>query len=259
MRTAIVFSGHMRTFDRCLPTMDWHIFRHYPAAHFFVSTVADADALKAQLLVERYGADRVKIDTVPEQPDCVAEMRAAGVNLPAEWHRGQPYSHEPYAISVHPRAVLRQIWQLGRAWTAFCDDLWAFDVVIRLRPDLWLHDYTPPRPVGEAVCLTPWWGRFGGVNDRCAVMGPTAAAAYFGTYAAIPALMAEGCPLHPESLVGASLWAARCVTSAKLQTTFSTLRQNGEMRPPEISWIDVAGLQWCGESFQTPRTSSEPL
>ena len=102
MKTAIVLVGHIRTLDRCLANQHWHVYRHFPDADFFVSTVRDADFGKLDALTARYGLDRVKVHAVDEQPDCVAEMRAKGVTLPDSWVRGQPYTHEPYAISVHP-------------------------------------------------------------------------------------------------------------------------------------------------------------
>lgn len=247
MKTAIILTGHMRTFDRCLPTLHWCVFRHFPDADFFVSTIADADATKAGLLRVKYPFARTEIEAVPEQPDCVAELRAAGVTLPAEWKRGQPYTHEPAPISVHPQAVLRQLWQLRRGWELFQNTAGAehYDVIIRCRPDLWFHSFTKPEMLGvlsgTGWCWSPWWGKFGGINDRFAIMEKGAAPRYFGTYSRIPELMNAGCPLHPESLLAASL-DNEPVIAQPLFAEFSTLRASGEMRPPEISMIDLARL-----------------
>lgn len=252
MKTAIVIVGHTRTFDRCLPTQHWNVYRYHPDADFFVSTVKDADSHKVDLLGAKYGHDRVRVDMVDSQPDCVSEMRGLGVNLPAEWHRGQPYTHEPYAISVHPQAVLRQLWQLNRAWTAF-PELASYDCVIRTRPDLWFQSQCkgvaqsvgmPPTDTALALFASsmarvPNWGSFGGVNDRFAVLSRPAAAAYFTTYAKIPALIADGCPIHPESLVAASMEAAGVLILRNLAVMFATLRGNGEFRQPEITSADL--------------------
>jgi hypothetical protein len=271
MKTAILLSGHMRSFDRCLPTQHWHVFRHFPGADFFVSTVKDADSHKAELLRVKYPNARVEIEVVDEQPDCVAEMRAKGVDLPKEWTKGRHYTHEPYAISVHPQAVLRQLWQLQKCWELFhargtrepfktyTADLidgrventkevpspLDYDVVIRCRPDLWFHSYQHLKTLAMGHRYTesawiPWWGRFGGINDRFAVMGTAAAGHYFRTYHKIPHLIANGCPLHPESLLAGSL--GDCFIE-ELFAEFSTLRTNGEMRGPEISTIDLARLR----------------
>lgn len=268
MKTAVLLSGHMRSFDRCLPTLHWHVFRHLGEVDFFVSTVSDADAPKAELLRAKYPQSRVEIEVVPEQPDCVADMRAKGVELPAYWQpppsRGEQrkrdidyyYTHEPYAITVHPQAVLRQLWQLERVWNLFTNttDRAAYDCVVRCRPDLWFHGFTLPRWFASAaprstllvdgrenIALTPWWGRFGGVNDRFALLGTDAAVGYFKTYLSVSAyVMVYGCPLHPESLVKASLEAYGASIIDDLQADFSTLRGNGEMRAPEVSAQDLA-------------------
>ncbi len=173
-------------------------------------------------------------------------MRALGVNLPAEWQRGVPYTHEPYAISVHPQAVLRQLWQLEQGWRLFVrtSAIEEYGYVIRCRPDLWCHSIEMPH-FGDGCALNgawvPWWGRFGGVNDRFAILGRFAAQHYLTTYSATSCHAANGCPIHPESLVAASLEANGCASN-RLFAEFSTLRSNGEMRMPEISSIDLAHL-----------------
>jgi hypothetical protein len=244
MNTAILISGHMRSFDRCLPTLHWHVFRHFPAAHFYVSTLADEDAPKVELLTAAYGAERVHVEILPGQPDCISELRSRGCQLPPEWMKGKPYTHEPYAISVHPQAVARQLWQLEQAWNLYTAANRPAEVIIRCRPDLWFHSSeleTPaPFPMPDSVASVPWWGRFGGINDRFAVLGATAAAAYFTTYSQIPEHLANGCPFHPESLIKASLDRAGCEIQDDGRYEFSTLRANGELRAPEISTQDLA-------------------
>src|SRR5690606_40937404 len=89
------------------------------------------------------------------------------------------------------------------------------------------------------MALTPWWGRFGGVNDRFAILGYHAACAYFTTYSRAQAFLESGCPLHPESLIKASLEAAGCRFDDTLDVSFSTLRANGERRFPEIMLQDL--------------------
>jgi hypothetical protein len=267
MKTAILLSGHMRTFDRCLPTLHWHVFRHFPNADFFVSTIADADAPKAELLRAKYPNSRVEIETVAEQPDCIAELRLRGCNLPAWWSKGTPYTHEPHAITVHPQSIARQLWQLEQVYIFHLAHLTEtrgemYDCVIRCRPDLWFHSFEYPatlRPIRKFHChelggyetvtggmqpttvLTPWWGGFGGVNDRFAILSRKAAQSYFTTYSKIPSLLEAGCPFHPESLIAASLQVSGFKSQVSaLAAEFSTLRANGELRPPEISAEDIA-------------------
>lgn len=282
MKTAILITGHMRTFARVLPTMQWHLRELFAGADFFISTIADRDAASAELLRERYPQARVEIVVVPHQP----ELPIPVAPFAQDWTIGRMYGHEPYAISVHPQAILRQLWQLNRAWEHFrtCHEAakgisvdgipQGYDTIVRLRPDLWFRSFenrtpTSPRvvdyfkrhPEGGAivltptdleyqqkVALTPWWGRFGGINDRFAILGAKAAYAYFTTYSRLPELLAAGCPLHPESLVKASLLQKGCMVDDTLLAEFSKLygpenpKLNGTFRDPEITPIDIAHL-----------------
>jgi hypothetical protein len=107
------------------------------------------------------------------------------------------------------------------------------DTVVRLRPDLWFHE-----PISMAECDLslpgsvnhPWWGNFGGINDRFAIMPSKRAQDYFDAYPSINQAIAEGCPLHPESLVA---YACRAAPKKRCNFLFSTMRATGQ-RWPEI-------------------------
>lgn len=225
---AIIITGEMRSFDVCLPNLWWSVFRHFPDAHVFVSTVKDDNSHKAGLLRKHFS--NVTIEEVDKQPD-FPELKP--------WTPGQFYTHEPYAISVSPTAVLRQLWQLEQGWNLYKKSGLKADVIIRCRPDLWFHDEDMNSALGETLCsfrntcLAPNWGRFGGVNDRFAIMGSYAAKCYFTTFSNHQKLIQQGCPLHPESLVAASLEESKTVVRI-YNFLFSTVRTNGEFRPPEI-------------------------
>jgi len=227
MSSVIIVTGQMRTWKTCAHTFKWHVARHLPQPlHFYFSTVEDEDAMSHMITGGLFGSTSVaKVE--PSQPE---------IPEPAE-----PVRFEPYARSVPMQAVLRQLWQLQNGWELYCD-MPAKDpeVFVRLRPDLFFHsceqNYMPL--VNEA--LTPWWGRFGGINDRFAIMGSHAASEYFQTFAKLQKLIEAGCPIHPESLVKASLREGYCIVRDNLAVEFSTLRKSGEMRPPEISAIDIA-------------------
>lgn len=257
-KTAILISGHMRTFSRCLPTQIWHVFRHFPNPSFFVSTVKDRDSDSAQLLRKLYPDAQIEIEVVDAQPELPIPVPPADPS----WTLGRMYSHEPYGISVHPQAILRQIWQLERCWSLFHrtgsltitdgGNPEGFDTIIRIRPDLWFRNFVCPSfnadQVPPLMAYTPYWGRFGGINDRFAILGQKAAHAYFNTYANLPALLASGCPLHPESLVKASLQQAGCVIDDTMLCEFSKLygpedpKKNGTFRDPEITRADIANI-----------------
>lgn len=221
MTTAILITGHMRTFDLCLPTLHWHVFRHFPGAQFFVSTVEDADAHKAKLLHGRYPG-RVAIEVLPGQP-----VLPLPPGLPPEdgFVHGRPFTHEPFFISVPPQAVIRQLWQLREAWRHYLATREIeHDLVIRCRPDLWFHAFALPRlRLRPYEAHTPWWGRFCGVNDRFALLGQEAARHYHTTYSQLTNLIELGAPLHPETLVKAAMEENGCQVNRRLVAEFSKI------------------------------------
>lgn len=236
MKTAILLTGAMRSFDKTWNNHKWMLWRHFPGASFYCVTEDDADAWKTKLL--NPNASVVKIVKQPEMqipPGC-----------PNEWTPGKPYMHEPYHISVDPRAVLGQLWMLREGWRLYQEANDPADLIIRCRPDLWFHSFEPEsfsygkRYVIDSVACVPWWGRFGGCNDRFALLGPKAAEAYFCTWDRVNELIDSGCPIHPETMVASSILADKCEIVPRLKAEFSTLRKSGEMRPPEITMIDLA-------------------
>ena len=239
MKTAIILTGELRSFEKCLPNLRWTVFRHFPEARFFVCCHDDENAHKASLLKQAY-PDKVEV-RVLKQPPMVAPK-----GCPAKWTQGQPYMHEPYHISVPPAAVLGQLWFLREGWRLYEETrIEEAELVIRCRPDLWFHSFEMPE--WDAVtwkkneAYTPIWGSFGGCNDRFALLNPLAAKAYFETYDRLSSFIADGAPLHPETLVKHSM-NFDGVRLKPLNAIFSTLRTTGEMRPPEITVHDIINL-----------------
>lgn len=231
MKTAIVYSGHMRSLARCIANHRWMVWRHFPGADTFCATVFDQDSSATSLL----GTDKVHVES--HQPGF-----ALPKGCPEQWNGpSSHYMHEPYAISVPPSAVIGQLWQLNNAWGLIAnpDD---YDCFIRIRPDIYFHEYQHARGViFPPLCHTPYWGRFGGLNDRFAVMGRDAAKAYFTTYTRIGELIEAGCPLHPESLLLASIERANCFNKPSLRALFSKMGKDGAItRWPEIALPDIA-------------------
>lgn len=228
----------MRSFDKCWPNQHWHVLRHFPAAKIYCVTEDDEDAHKTSFL-EKVGTVR-KV----KQPEMVIPK-----GCPDEWQPGQPYMHEPYHISVDPRAVLGQLWMLREGWRLYQEANDPADLVIRIRPDLWFHSFEVPvffrsNPTGyvdgsEGIACTPRWGKFGGCNDRFALLGADAAEHYFTTYDKIPQMIEAGAPLHPETLVATSLRNGLISIQDDMKADFSTLRKTGEMRPPEVTAFDI--------------------
>jgi len=217
----------MRSFAKTWRNHQWFLWRHLTDVQFFCATHDDPQFESVKNFPE--GTIISKLT----QPEMVAPA-----GCPKEWTQGQHYMHEPYAISVSPQAVLGQIWNLRAAWDLVQKSGREYGLVIRVRPDLWFHELTLPEfPVGPSTAWTPWWGRFGGINDRFAVMGWLAAERYFTTWDRVPDLVKDGAPLHPETLMKLSLGA--CFQKPNLDAVFSTVRVTGDFRMPEILPTDI--------------------
>ena len=235
MKTAVLISGQMRTFAKCYPTQKWQIFRHYePDIHFFVSCVNDPQADSVQLLSADY--ENVSVERYEDPTDLPV--------IPVE--KG---SFAPYANATSHSKLMLQHWGNKRVWDFFSAsaDTESFGCVIRIRPDLWIHRFINPiglgyYPMDPRWGFCPWWGKFGGINDRLAIMGMNAAKVYFNVYDAIPELLKSGCPFHPETLVAESLRREGITIENNLMTEFSTVRMDGSQRWAEIVMSDIAEL-----------------
>lgn len=242
MNTAIILSGQTRTFARCLPSLAWLVFPKFENPHFFASVAKDDDAKDIELLRQRYPDAPVSIEVV-EQPT----LDEPPLHLA---------DHAPYAITptrtpgVGPlQGIMRQLWHNSRAYRfAMENGAGACDVFVRCRPDLHVHRFesetikrtyefsdgpkgvTGHMDLTSREALTPWWGRYGpGCNDRFAVMGNDAAKAYFETYDNLPAMLADGIPFHPETLVGMAVKRAGCWLRYTLDAEFAMRRKDGSL------------------------------
>jgi hypothetical protein len=249
MRTAIIVTGHMRTWRKCWPNLQEHVFDKFGAA-WFVSTIRDHDWLEFKDSHHARRANLCGSEALNSQPDCIADLVGKGAKLPAQWTPGKPYMAERYAISVCPQAVAAQLWQLERGWRLleqYEQDnpyLGRFDCVIRCRPDIFFRAGVVPtlNAIDPLTALLPWWGRFDGTNDRFAILGRKAAEAYFTTYSQIPEIINAGGNLHPETLVLSALKRGGAKVSFNLGLMFTTERKDGTSRLPEITQDDWQAL-----------------
>ena len=242
MSTAILISGQMRTFAQCLPTLQWACFRKLEDPRFFISCANDIQANSAGDLYRYYPMESVFIEAI-DQPELTEPDHALA-------------DHAPYAISVKPQSILRQAWHMKRVYEfAMRNGAAKCDTFVRCRPDLWMTDCEDGTAEwashNPTMCFCPWWGRFAGANDRFAIMGAKAAPAYFGMFDQIDALLAAGCPFHPESLLLAALEISGIEVHHTLNAVFSTLRMpepdprnpgqfRQERRFPEIQPQEIA-------------------
>ena len=230
MRTAVIYSGQARTFGETFPNQYFHVLRKLPNPEFFVSVADDEQAASMLRLRERFPAESIHIEYV-KQP-----------TLPEP--DGDPKWLSGYQPSATPQAILRQFWALEQAWNFYGSQrVGAFKIVVRIRPDLaFLRCEIPDlKYFRPTEVLAPWWARWGGMNDRFAIMGEPAARCYFETFHHIKMLQTKfGCPLHPETLLYTNLERAGMCILANLQTEFLTVRLDGTAVPPSITDIDLA-------------------
>lgn len=249
MKTAVIYSGQARTFGEVFPNQYDKVLRLLPSPEFFVSVADDAQAPAMTRLWECFPKASVHIEHVkqPQLPEPPPD----------------PKWLQMYPPSATPQAILRQLWSLNRAWEFFqatakglCVEVEThggsyskevkFDIIVRLRPDLAFFRFEEPiqwdRCSGwhDWSCYTPWWSRWGGVNDRMALLGQEAAKHYFTTFTKIERLRAAGCPLHPETLVDRSLRDGGIQPSHTLATEFRAIRLDGSVTPVDPTVIDIA-------------------
>lgn len=221
MSTAVLYSGQARTIAQCLPTQHWHVFRHFPGLHFFIVWQKTPDAVAGvKLLEDKYGKERVHSKLIDDPTDLPL--------IPLKYGAYAPYSN----MNVPHKQLMMQHWYQNEVGTWF--DKWGsevFTTIIRMRGDLFFHRFDDaPTEAGDRVCYSPWWGRFGGVADRFAVMGREASRHYFTVFQKIQKLLDAGCPFHPESLLKASLDDGGILILDTLRAEFSTRREDGTDR-----------------------------
>lgn len=225
MTTAVFYSGQARSFAKVFANQYWHVLRKLPNPEFFVSVADDEQAADMELLRTKF--DRVNIEvvqqpTLPEPPP-------------------DPPHLAMYPPSSSPQAILRQLWALDRAWEFYVSRISkTHDLVVRIRPDLAFYRFEMPALLSPGKCLTPWWARWGGINDRFAVMGQRAAVNYFTSFQVVDGLLSNGCPLHPETLMAASLALGGIKPDHTLATEFATIRLDGTRVEPSVSLTDQA-------------------
>lgn len=235
MKTAVIYSGQARTFAQVFPNQWFHVLRKLPNPEFFVSVADDAQAPDMYRLLERFPGEKVHVEFVT-QPDPVCP--------PAD-----PKYLAVYPPSSSPESILKMFWSMTRAWE-FAENqaggLETFDIIVRMRCDLAFTRFELPGIVRNHRwkeghhCFTPWWGRYGGENDRVAVMNFDAAKAYFSVYPNRHRLHQDGCPLHPETMLATTLAQYGVQPSATLATEFIAVRLDGTTVPCAISAIDYA-------------------
>lgn len=242
MKTAVIYSGHARTFGEVRENHVWNVLRKLERPIIFASVVRDEQA--DEMLWLRQQGFEVHFETV-EQPE-IPEPPAG-----ARWHPG-------WGPSSSYQAILRQLWALERAWEFFNQSAIReeYGIIVRMRPDVGFQYFNDPwlrRPMEPGVALVPWWESWGGINDRFALLGSKAAEAYFTTFSRREALWRQQCPVHPETMMAASLEAQGIKVYQDVATEFSRVREDAKCIRAKITPTDYAEYVKGTRARPTPR------
>ena len=151
------------------------------------------------------------------------------VDYAALFSRGDPW---PAGKGVSVRNVARQMRSAAGVTRLWLPRAAEYRLVVYLRPDvLFTGDMDLPRlapRLSDSTIATPYWHKFGGLNDRFAFGNPRPMAAYGLRGAAIPAYMCLGHPPHTEALL---LWYAGQLGLANVDsvTPFVRVRATGTL------------------------------
>ena len=243
MKTAIIMTGQARTLGMCLPSLHWHVFRKVDDPHFFVSVASEPEASQVEMLAKKYPG-RVTIEEVVQpnlaEPPASMALHAPFPLTPTKTPRVSPL-----------QGICRQLWHLSRGYRfAVLNGLEMASTVIRCRFDLHFHKASLPIVAYSEDFFGPWWGRYGpGVNDRFGVMGQAAAKEYFRTWDKLPDMLIDGCPFHPETLVGESMGRGGITIRNTLCAEFAIQRADGSRETMLPSPGEVA--EYSSQAFYT--------
>lgn len=235
MKTAVIITGQTRTFRHCWRGQYWALYRKLPDPSFYVTVEDEPGCEDMELLLERYPADRVHLNFV-KTPE----------NLPVP---DESYAdHVPYMRSSPSERLVRTFFNLHEAYKFYCETKNKGEpatLIVKMRPDVEFHDFTmPARLPKDNEVFGCWWSRCGGINDRLAFLGRSAAASYFNIYPRLQELLEIGCSLMGEPLSMAGLDADGVVVHHVLLAMISILKQDkdgtmrrveSEARPAEVA------------------------
>jgi hypothetical protein len=240
MNIVFLYSGQTRTFAKSFKDQNggelsvwksqlWQVIRHFPGARCYASVANDQDAQDIYVLRRLF--DNHAIEVV-DQPT-LEEPRGASTYLQAA---------TPFRISSPVQFILRQMWHYQKVWDMYKTEAQAEDVIFRIRPDLFFTRFTMDaaaiRLMRPTDAMFPFWGSYGGVNDRFGAMGLHAAMCYFTAFSRLDEMLKEGAPFHPETLQAYAMERGGCTIRHNLCADFMTVRPNGQFIPPVHLPID---------------------
>ena len=169
MKTAVLLLGQTRTAKQCFFSQYDKVLRYLPHAEIFAFVEDDAQAADLPpLLAQRFAPEQIHFEK-RKTPDELPQ--------PDESHA----DYVPYArsgnLATATRTLVRTYWHFNAAWQWFWPQSDGFELIVKMRPDTYIHDFTLPHMPEPNEAFGCWWARCGGFNDRMAFYGRKAACA----------------------------------------------------------------------------------
>lgn len=235
MKTAILISGQCRTLDFCFRSLKEQVLDFFPEADVFISAAADQDA-----------SNIIAFDDLPSKfGDVVDQPALDEKDYLAKSLGGKFFIGDGPEDTTAVQRILRQAWHLRRVYEQARDHA-DYERFIRVRMDQWFHVGCKNTPTLEGqYAMVPWWGSFGGVNDRFAIMDALTAESYCW-WPYLDDFLADGCRFHPETLTA---WAIKATGTPIyhhpiLSSTLKRIDGKLTQRTPEIlpdEYVQISG------------------
>lgn len=226
-KTAILISGQCRTLDVCFKSLKSQVLDFFPEADVFISAAMDNDT--GSIIAFDELPEGKKFAEVIDQPT-LDEKSYLSRSIGGEYCIGEG----PQDTTAVQR-ILRQAWNLRRVFD-MARDHGDYERFIRVRMDQWFHVGCKGTPELQGqYALVPWWGSFGGVNDRFAIMDAVTTDSYCW-FPYLDDFLDDGCRFHPETLTA---WAIRASGTPIYHHPIvsATIKRQGQklmVRPPEF-------------------------
>jgi hypothetical protein len=238
MRVAVIFFGLARGIPLTLDSIQRHVFACNRAAGLSLYAIASLNLIdtitnprNGEFAVPLTPTDAFLLDAqayrlVRQDDAAIAPALAAAQTQP------DTFGNDWISVRnhLHQLASLQRAWQLAAA-------LGGFDYYLFLRPDLIYRDELRlpdliARFDGDGCLALPAWHSFGGLNDRFAFAGATAARAYAGRLDLVERYCTRAA-LHPESLLAHALAEAGCKVCA-LPVHAQRVRAHGAIKEEDF-------------------------
>lgn len=247
MHIHVAVVGLVRSFSDCLPSLNKRVLSFLPRfPGISISSSFHLSRTKVSLRnlrTNEFGAPEYAVEhLLGNQPYFFFETKALREEskslletiLPSgEWLEGGGRNLQNY---------LEALTLLKSANTQLRD--FPADAYLYVRPDLKMLDPFIPVPgmtISTQKVLTPAWGRWGGLNDRMAIVPQRYANDYFSRLDTVVDFVNENGPFHPERHLAYAL--RNIPNEARLRFEAIRVRTGGVLEDIDLKRLNASGLR----------------